>query len=253
MKIKSNRTVSLQEVYSTVKQQFSQFEVTIEKNPIMGFEYILVKKSGALGAFIRVKDDSLTVDGAIPSFGIRFLLIFSGWIFFFIYIMKAKNQIARPVSDFLNDTYVLNIAPLGNSIPLQNNFSENQFQSTQTNQFQTSQTEEEIPAFLKIIPIVGIFLFSYFLITQIISLGSYGFNGYSLFYIFIYIACIVSQIILIQKKKIGFYIYSGSIGLKLLIGFVLYGMYLFYGLGLLFLLIEIGLGVVYAMNLKYFK
>jgi hypothetical protein len=245
MKIKLNKTIYLEDVKDSVAQQFPQYQVSLEKNPMMGFQYVLIKKSGAIGAFVRLNGDTLVVDAAIPSAGVRFILILSGFIFFLIFFMKAKSEIANPVFHYLNNSFML-----GNSPTATSQTNTNQFASEN---YQQAAVKADFPQYLTILPIVGIVLFTYFIFSQMRFLEYYGPNQFFIISFVINIVCIISQILLILKKKMGFYLYAGGLGIKLIHAYALGGVYIFYGMGWFFLLIEIALLVVYAVNLKYYR
>ena len=108
MKIKSKIELSYEEILPLLTEKFPEYQVSIDKNPLLRFKYILVKQSSIKGAYIRIlKNNTLFVSGAIPSFGMRFLLLMAGYILFFIFLGSSMSKIGKPVGEFLKEKYAV--------------------------------------------------------------------------------------------------------------------------------------------------
>ncbi len=78
----------------TIKAELPQYETSIKKNPLMGFQYIEVKKSGTVGVWIRVfeKKNRVNLMNAIPSNMAR---AFFGGLLLILFVSAAQTKVRK--------------------------------------------------------------------------------------------------------------------------------------------------------------
>jgi hypothetical protein len=80
------------------------YEITIKKNPLMRWQYIQVRKSGAVGAWIRVfpKRNRVLLLNAMPSALIRGLF---GGLLLFIFTYSAQSKVRKKSGEILMEAF----------------------------------------------------------------------------------------------------------------------------------------------------
>ncbi len=80
------------------------YEITIKKNPLLRFEYIQVRKSGAVGAWVRVfpKKNRVLLLNAMPSALIRGLF---GGLLLFVFTYSAQSKVRKKTGQILMDAF----------------------------------------------------------------------------------------------------------------------------------------------------
>lgn len=99
MKIQLKRQVSEGVLNALLSKKFTDYNVKIRSNPVVGFKYIQVKKSAFVGVWIRIQNDHISVNGAVPSDLARGLL---GALFLIIFISVTK-RIEKEVGTYLEE------------------------------------------------------------------------------------------------------------------------------------------------------
>ena len=94
MKIKFTPEMTFEAMAEAIKTELPQYETTIKKNPLMGFQYIEVKKSGTVGVWIRVfeKKGRINLMNAIPSNTVRALF---GGLLLILFVSAAQTKVRK--------------------------------------------------------------------------------------------------------------------------------------------------------------
>jgi hypothetical protein len=102
MKIQSQLAVTTQDVAKILEAGLAQkYTLEVKKNPLLRFEYIQVRKSAFVGAWVRVKkDNSITIDGAVPSPLARGLL---GGLLLMLVTQVRTREITNDISILLQE------------------------------------------------------------------------------------------------------------------------------------------------------
>ena len=101
MKIKTtDPDITVQSLFESINDEFGRkYKVSLKKNPVMGFEYIEVRKSAWVGVWVRRMKNKVTIMGCIPSTFNRAML--GGLIT--ILILKGKmNRLEKEVGTHIN-------------------------------------------------------------------------------------------------------------------------------------------------------
>jgi len=252
MKIRTSKAYSLSELSNVLTSQFPQYKVSVEKNPVMGFEYGIVKKSGLVAAIFRVKNDQITVYAGIPSTAIRFLFFLSvillGVIIPLIVYMIVSGKIVSEVGNYLSA--VINSGQDLSSISASAVNTGEQSGNPINVQVQAS----EIPPLVKWVSIAGLALIGFFVLRTLVTVpGYYLSETYLLVPLLMNIFALVGLILTTMGKKAGFFIFIAAVLLKHFIPFAIYGGLGIYGIGYFFLLIDLAIIGILAANLKYLK
>jgi hypothetical protein len=75
-----------------------RYEVEIKNNPLLGFEYIEVRKSAYAGAWIRVKNEKVTLNGCVPSAAAR---VFLGGLLLLLATMRSRKEVVVAANEVL--------------------------------------------------------------------------------------------------------------------------------------------------------
>jgi hypothetical protein len=69
MKLKHYPEMTFDNMVQTLQKELPQYETRLLKNPLLGFQYIEVKKSGFVGVWIRIFENKQNIQliKAIPS------------------------------------------------------------------------------------------------------------------------------------------------------------------------------------------
>lgn len=80
------------------------YEITIKKNPLMGWQYIQIKKSGAVGVWIRVfpKRGRVQLMNAMPSTLVRAMF---GGLILIAFTYGAQSKIRKKAGAVLMETF----------------------------------------------------------------------------------------------------------------------------------------------------
>jgi hypothetical protein len=252
MKIKTNKVYSISELSTVLTNQFPQYKISVDKNPVLGFEYGMVKKSGLVAAIYRVKDGQINVYAGIPSALVRFvfflLVILLGVIIPLIVYMIVSGKIVSEVGNYISA--VVNSGQDLSSISPSLSNSGDQLNNAINVQAQAN----EIPPLVKWASIAGLALTGFFVLRTLVTVpGYYLSDSYILIPLLMNILAVVGLIFTTMGKKLGFFIFVAAIFLKLIIPFALYGGLGIFGIGYLFLIIDLAIIVILAVNLKYLK
>lgn len=98
MKIPLYRETTIQELATYLTKELPQYVVEVKKNPLFRFEFVEVRKSGFVGAWITIKKDGIRVDGCIPSTMAR---AFLGGLLVLLITMSGRRQVVKAVGDSL--------------------------------------------------------------------------------------------------------------------------------------------------------
>ncbi|MES2775016.1 MAG: hypothetical protein V4722_12570 [Bacteroidota bacterium] len=96
------KPVTIEEIFETVKSKFPQYTVTLKRNKLLKFSYVEVRKSATIGAWIRLKDNKITVVGAIPSTLVRAMF---GGLILIAFISGKLKKLTAEVGGVLQTSY----------------------------------------------------------------------------------------------------------------------------------------------------
>ena len=104
MKLKLHPDMTLEAMTATLQKECPQYETALLKNPLLGFQYIEVKKSGFVGVWIRSFDKKghITLIKAIPSAMARGFL---GGLLLILIVNGAQGRVRKDVEEALKRKY----------------------------------------------------------------------------------------------------------------------------------------------------
>ena len=96
-----NDNATIEDIAAILQTEMPQYIVEIKKNPLMGFQYVEVKKTSFIGAWVNVKkDNKVTVNGIIPSTMAR---AFLGGLLLLAITYSGRKKIEQEVGSLLQD------------------------------------------------------------------------------------------------------------------------------------------------------
>jgi hypothetical protein len=250
MNIKTSQAYPLEQLSKVLKNQFGQYKIYIEKNPVFGFEYLVVKKSGLIAAIVRSKNDKVMVYAGIPSALVRFVFFLSvillGVLIPIIIYYSISGKIVSEIGNSLRNA----IQSGQNLNDYSSNFVSGEQQSI--NQQPSNSPSIEIPPVVKWTSIAGIVLFGIFVLRTFINFPIYYLSeSMVLIPLLINVFGIIALILSMTGKKAGFFIFIFVVILKILFPLAMIGTMGIFGIGYLFLLLELAIVGILAANYKY--
>ena len=100
MKIPLYKEASIAEIADYLKKELPQYTIEVKKNPLLRFEFVEVRKSNFVGAWITIKKDGLRVDGCIPSAMAR---AFLGGLLLLLITMGGRRKVVKEVGEALEN------------------------------------------------------------------------------------------------------------------------------------------------------
>ncbi len=99
MNLQLNEKMTFPEMERVLSEKLT-YEVKIKKNPLLRFEYIVVKKSAFVGAWIRIfeKKDRVQLIKAIPSDIAR---AFFGGLIVILFLSSAQRKVLEEIAEVL--------------------------------------------------------------------------------------------------------------------------------------------------------
>ena len=100
MKLKLHPEMTFDSMVQTLQNELPQYQTSLLKNPLLGFQYIEVKKSGFVGVWIRSfeKKGNITLMKAIPSALARGFL---GGLLLILIVNGAQGRVRKDVEEVL--------------------------------------------------------------------------------------------------------------------------------------------------------
>ena len=99
MKIQPSSPVTIQELEKLLDSELPHYKIDYKK-AVLGKDYVQVSKSSFVGAWVRVKkDNSVVIDGVIPSVWVRGLL---GGLLVNVMTRAARNKMENEIGDMLS-------------------------------------------------------------------------------------------------------------------------------------------------------
>lgn len=104
MKLKHYPDMTFDNLVQTLRTECPQYQTSLLKNPLLGFQYIEVKKSGFVGTWIRINEKKANVEltKAIPSAMARGFL---GGLLLMLIVSSAQGKVRKDVEDALKRKY----------------------------------------------------------------------------------------------------------------------------------------------------
>ena len=100
MKIPFYRETTIPEIADYLTKELPQYMIEVKKNPLFRFEFVEVRKSGFVGAWISIKKDGIRVDGCIPSTMAR---AFLGGLLVLLITMSGRRKVVKAVAEALEN------------------------------------------------------------------------------------------------------------------------------------------------------
>ena len=100
MKLKHNPQMTFDRMVEALKRALPHYKIELKKNPVMRFEYIVVRKSAFVGVWVRVFEEKGFVQliKAIPSTLAR---AFFGGLIVILLMRKSQGKVAEEVAQVL--------------------------------------------------------------------------------------------------------------------------------------------------------
>ena len=98
MKIEFKPEMTFESMAEVIQENFPQYKTEIKKNPVAKFNYIQIRKTGAVGVWIRIfeKKNKVQLMNAMPSALVRGLL---GGLILVAFTHKAQSKIRKEVGE----------------------------------------------------------------------------------------------------------------------------------------------------------
>ena len=100
MKLNHTPDMTFDNMKAALAEELPQYEVELKKNPLLGFEYVQVKKSGFVGVWVRVfdKKNEVRLINGMPAWWARALL---GGLLVIAFVWGSMQRVNREVGDVL--------------------------------------------------------------------------------------------------------------------------------------------------------
>jgi hypothetical protein len=85
-------------VADALRRELPQYQVEMKRNPLMGFDYVEVRKSAYAGAWVRLKNDKLTAQGVVPSTAAR---VFLGGLLLLLITYSSRKEVEKACGDVM--------------------------------------------------------------------------------------------------------------------------------------------------------
>jgi len=104
MKLNLTEEMSFEKMTEVLKKELPQYEVSLKKNPLTKWQYVEVKKSGAVGVWVRTfpKKNEAWLIKAMPSALVRGLF---GGLILILFVMGAQGRVQKEVNDVLTKAF----------------------------------------------------------------------------------------------------------------------------------------------------
>ena len=89
-------------IADAMQKELPQYQVEIKKNPLLGFEYVEVRKSAYAGAWIRIKNEKVLVNSCIPSAAAR---AFLGGLLLLLITYSSRKEVATAAGDVVTRNF----------------------------------------------------------------------------------------------------------------------------------------------------
>ena len=102
MKFIAGKNATIEQLYETVKTKFPQYTVTLKRNKLLRISYIEVRKTALVGSWIRLKNNEVSLVGAIPNVFVR---AFLGGLILIAFISGKLKRLQEEVGGYLKMQY----------------------------------------------------------------------------------------------------------------------------------------------------
>jgi hypothetical protein len=104
MKITYTPEMTFEAMQDAVRSELPEYTTEIKKNPLLGFQYLEVKKSGTVGVWVRVfeKKGRVQLMNAIPSFWARLLF---GGLLLIAFTYGAQTKVRKATGAVFIDKF----------------------------------------------------------------------------------------------------------------------------------------------------
>jgi hypothetical protein len=100
MKLNHNPQMTFEAMTQALQEELPQYQVELLKNPLMGFQYVQVRKSGAVGTWVRIfdKKDEVRLINGMPAWWARALF---GGVLLLLFVWGSMNRVRKETADVL--------------------------------------------------------------------------------------------------------------------------------------------------------
>lgn len=104
MKLDLKPEMTFEAMAKTIQEGLPQYQTEVKKNPLMGFQYVQVRKSGTVGVWIRTfdKKNRAMLMNAMPSFMVRAML---GGLLLVLFTASAQTKVRKEVGALLIEKF----------------------------------------------------------------------------------------------------------------------------------------------------
>lgn len=104
MNIELTPEMTLERITEVLKSEFPECQVELKKNPLFRNQYVEVKKTAFVGAWINAhpKKNKLSIQGAIPSALVRGLI---GGLLLILFLAKSHKRMTTDIATILKDEF----------------------------------------------------------------------------------------------------------------------------------------------------
>ena len=107
MNLEQKENMTFESMQEILNEKFPQHKVSVKKNPLAGFQFVEVRKSGTVGTWIRINDNKRQVKliNGMPSAGARAML---GGLLIIAFVYGSQNKLRKEVAKVLSDHFQTN-------------------------------------------------------------------------------------------------------------------------------------------------
>lgn len=87
---------SVDAIADAMRRELPHYQVEIKQNPLLGFDYVEVRKSAYAGVWIRLKNDKITWNGVVPSAAAR---VFLGGLILLLATYKSRKEVSTATGE----------------------------------------------------------------------------------------------------------------------------------------------------------
>ena len=104
MKLNHTPDMTFDSMAAALAEELPQYEVELKKNPLLGFRYVEVRKSGFVGVQVRVfeKKNEVRLINGIPAWWAR---AFFGGLLFIAFVWGSMQRVNREVGAALTKRF----------------------------------------------------------------------------------------------------------------------------------------------------
>ncbi len=104
MKIAHTKEMTFESMCQIIQEEYPHYKTSIKRNPLLGFQYIEVKKTGFVGIWIRIfeKKDRILLINATPSTWAR---AFFGGLLLIAFTYKTQSRVRKEIGAGLINTF----------------------------------------------------------------------------------------------------------------------------------------------------